>query len=131
MKIPKNVCWKATEGGACANCELSYDACTYRWKKANRSPEEHARKVREQNLQRNYGLSLERFQEMLVEQGGVCAICRTDEPGGRHGVFHVDHCHSSGKIRGLTCDACNRMLGFARDNDRTLNRAGEYLRLHR
>ena len=131
MKTPKNACWKAAGGGTCANCSQTYDTCTYRWKKSSRSAEGHARVLRGQNLKRCYGMTLEQFEGMLVEQGGVCAVCRKDDPGGRHGQFHVDHCHDSGKVRGLLCDACNRMLGFARDNERTLNRAGEYLRINK
>ena len=127
----KNQCWSPAGGNTCANCSRTYDSCTYQWKKSNRTEEEHAATVRRNNLKRCYGITLEDFNEMLVEQGGVCAICRKDEPGGRHGEFHVDHCHDTGKVRGLLCDACNRMLGFARDNDRTLNRAGEYLRMSR
>jgi len=131
MKIPKNTCWSPAGDGSCAGCSRTYDSCRYHWCKAHRTPEAHARVLRDQNLKRCYGITQDDFQRMLVEQGGVCAICRKDDPGGRHGEFHVDHCHDTGTVRGLLCDACNRMLGFARDNSRTLNRAGEYLRMNR
>jgi hypothetical protein len=62
---------------------------------------------------------------MLERQGGVCAICRVVKDDNYS--LHVDHCHSSGRVRGLLCAACNTMLGFARDNQETLRRAAEYV----
>lgn len=92
---------------------------------------------RRNNL-RKYGLTPESFDAMLVRQNGVCAICRTPEPGGKHGQWHIDHDHSCcpgqrtcGKcIRGLLCDGCNIGLGhFGDDRERLLAAAG-YLRWH-
>ena len=65
-----------------------------------------------------YGITYEDYLRMLEEQGGVCAICGTDKPGGR-GKFHIDHDHSCcptektcGKcVRGLLCARCNTKLG--------------------
>lgn len=73
---------------------------------------------------RKFGLSPTTFSALLTEQDGRCAICRTKEPGGRHGTWHVDHDHAccSGKkscgrcIRGLLCQNCNLMLGNAKDD---------------
>lgn len=81
---------------------------------------------RECILRSKYGLSLEEYDTMLSEQDGCCAICRADTPGG-NGRFHVDHCHSSGFVRGLLCARCNMGLGYFKDNIEVLARAIEYL----
>ena len=82
--------------------------------------------LRKYRLKQKYGLSLEEYDTMLLEQNGCCAICGTDTPGG-NGRFHVDHCHSSNRVRGLLCARCNIGLGFFRDNTVVLARAIEYL----
>jgi len=74
---------------------------------------------------RNYGITPEQAEQMLEAQDFVCAICTSDAPGQKG--WHVDHCHSSGKVRGILCGFCNLMLGYARDNKSTLTKAVEYL----
>lgn len=76
---------------------------------------------------RKYGVTPERFAEMLAEQGGACAICRSTVPGGS-GSWHVDHCHDSNAVRGLLCHDCNLALGNFKDNAEVMQTAIEYLR---
>lgn len=75
-----------------------------------------------------YGVTKEKYQEMLDSQNGVCAICKTkpnfDKLKKR---FAIDHCHTTGKVRGLLCDPCNRGIGFLRDDPNILLSATEYL----
>lgn len=82
-----------------------------------------------------YGLTEETFAALIVAQGGRCAICGTDDPGGR-GAWHVDHDHAccpgrvtcGGKcIRGLLCTLCKTGLGMFRDNPAILESALGYL----
>ena len=73
-----------------------------------------------------YGITPEQFAERLESQGGRCAICRTDTPGGKGG-WHVDHDHVTGVIRGLLCHRCNLMLGNAADDPARLRAAVAYL----
>lgn len=54
-----------------------------------------------------YGITLEAYTEMLVSQFGRCAICG-DGPTRQN--LNVDHCHETGKVRGLLCDPCNTAL---------------------
>jgi hypothetical protein len=68
------------------------------------------------NLKRKYNLTEEGFQAILDSQDGRCACCGTDTPGGRGNQWHVDHCHDTGKIRGLLCSACNIGAGKFGDN---------------
>ena len=84
--------------------------------------------TRNYDLKRTYGITSAEFEELKESQGGRCAICKTDDPKGRHGVFAVDHCHKSGKIRGLLCNKCNVGLGSFRDNIESLLNAIDYLK---
>lgn len=78
-------------------------------------------------LKRHHGISVEQYDNMLAVQGGVCLICGTHEPAGKGG-FKVDHCHSTGAIRGLLCNYCNVGLGQFRDNINILENAILYLK---
>jgi hypothetical protein len=66
---------------------------------------------------------------MWLMQGEGCALCGTDSPErmSRGSGFVVDHCHSSGVVRGILCNPCNMMLGKAKDNTNTLQNAITYL----
>ena len=77
-------------------------------------------------LRNAYGISLEEYDNMLESQLGCCAICSmTPEENGRR--LDVDHCHETGKVRGLLCHNCNSMLGLAKDNISILLDAVKYL----
>jgi hypothetical protein len=67
---------------------------------------------RDFGLKKKFGISSEDFDRMLEEQNGLCGICGTSDPGGRWNRFPVDHCHKTGKVRGLLCNNCNRGLGL-------------------
>lgn len=72
-------------------------------------------KVRANNLRLRFGITPKDFQELLVSQGEVCAICREPETLCRNGKpqsLSVDHDHTSGKVRGLLCNLCNRAVGL-------------------
>jgi hypothetical protein len=72
-------------------------------------------------LKRNYGLSLEGYSELAAQQKFCCKIC------GKKTKLHVDHCHTTGKIRGLLCHNCNLGIGNLQDNPLLLQKAIEYL----
>jgi hypothetical protein len=67
------------------------------------------------------------FDERLLLQNGVCAICGAKEAGGR-GQFHADHNHTTETPRGVLCHRCNIALGHFRDNPEILQAAIEYLK---
>ena len=81
---------------------------------------------RERYLQRTYGISEQQYEDLLHEQGGVCAICRKS-PGRVR--LAVDHHHASGLIRGLLCGhLCNyRLLGRGLDSAKLHEAAFWYL----
>ncbi len=72
-----------------------------------RTPEYKA----DQRLRSIYGITLEQKKQMLADQGGVCAVCKPPDPKSKNG-WHVDHCHTTGKIRGILCNGCNPRLGW-------------------
>jgi len=80
---------------------------------------------RDRYYRSTYGISLDDVESMKADQGGACAICRKAP---RRWV--VDHCHETGKVRGLLCDTCNRTLGLLDDNHETLIAAAMYLLAH-
>ena len=82
---------------------------------------------RKHNLKSKYGITPEDYDRMLAEQGGRCKVCMTDEPGSR-GIFVVDHCHETGKNRGLLCSKCNTAIGQLGDDVTMLERAIMYLK---
>lgn len=95
--------------------------------------QENPDKVRSSNLKK-YNITLEQYNEMLINQNNSCAICGSPDPG--VGSFAVDHDHSCcaerktscGKcIRGLLCSNCNNGLGRFKDNFEILLKAAKYL----
>ncbi len=77
-----------------------------------------------------YGIIESQYQAMLIAQGNSCAICKMpfNHTGPRFEKPQVDHCHASGKVRGLLCTECNQGLGRFKDNAEALTAAIEYLR---
>lgn len=84
---------------------------------------------REWYLRRKYGIGIVDYDRMLEEQGGGCAICgRKPESQTRYNRFlHVDHCHDTGRVRGLLCDQHNLLIGRWDHDPVLLRRAAEYL----
>jgi len=77
-------------------------------------------------IRRQYGITLAQYDDMLEQQDYKCAICgNEDEVEGRK--LAVDHCHTTGKVRGLLCGKCNRGLGLFYDNKALLEKAIKYL----
>lgn len=90
-----------------------------KWKESN--PERVKEIQRNWKRRKKYGMSAEEYEILCKSQNYRCAICR----GG--GVLAVDHCHASGKYRGLLCLGCNKGLGFFQDSLEFLKKAVEYL----
>ena len=69
--------------------------------------------------------SLDNYKTLIEAHGNVCGICgeaEMDNPS-----LSIDHCHTTGKIRGLLCTRCNRGLGLFKDNSKNLLNAVKYL----
>jgi len=107
-----------------------------KWRDANpdRSKEHRQRHVaknpdiyRSRDLKRTYGITIEERDAMFKAQGSRCGICRRDEATS----WHVDHCHTSLKVRGILCNRCNLGLGYFKDVPRLLRAATSYLFEHK
>lgn len=94
------------------------------------APERVAARKRKAHLKKEFGITPSVYDAMLAAQNGVCAICGTNTPSPHRVNFYVDHCHTTGKIRGLLCGSCNTGLGHFKDNPDLLTTAISYLEKH-
>lgn len=84
---------------------------------------------RETHLLERYGITIEAYDALLESQNFGCKLCGqafADKKGKRN--LCVDHDHKTGRIRGLLCLSCNKMLGYAKDNPTLLLKAIQYLK---
>ena len=80
---------------------------------------------------RKYGITADRFFELMALQSEACAICRARFAwSGKQTKPHIDHCHHSKMVRGLLCNRCNTVLGLVADNEQLLAALIEYLKCH-
>lgn len=92
----------------------------------NKSPGKR-RSQHKYDLRTRYGLEITEYEAMVAEQSGACAACG-DVPDR---MLVVDHCHKSGRVRGLLCRPCNTALGFMGDDPVLLRRLAEFATQHR
>jgi hypothetical protein len=76
---------------------------------------------------RKYGISQEQFDELLKTQNGQCAVCQMNFADANKAAF-VDHCHATGRVRGLLCTKCNSGIGLLGDTLERLEAAVAYLK---
>ena len=81
------------------------------------------------HLKKKYGLTMEQVSGMMINQDHKCAIYDMEFPD--EYKVQIDHCHTSGNVRGLLCIECNWLLGKAKDNPETLRSAAKYLEVNR
>jgi hypothetical protein len=85
----------------------------------------YRRQKRSAEFKKRYGITHDEYDQMLLEHGGVCALCSRECPTGRR--LAVDHDHTTGRIRGLLCVPCNRALAQFGDNLMGAERLVNYL----
>ena len=98
-----------------------------KWKTTN------PRRVRDLSLIHKYGIGLAQYETMLERQSGACAICKRaersrDRRTGNVCRLSVDHCHTTGEVRGLLCKNCNAAIGLLEHDPDLLDAARGYLR---
>jgi hypothetical protein len=117
----------------CKKCRYE-DALTYR--KLNRANHlKQSRNYEKNNTKRRssrfkerlnkYGITIEQYEEILKKQSGLCAICN------RKKRLCIDHCHKTGKVRGLLCFNCNALLGQANDSIEIIDSSKAYLLINK
>lgn len=80
------------------------------------------------NIKNTFGLSKEDFFNILEKQDSKCALCNKPFVGLGGNILHIDHCHETGRIRGLLCMPCNVGLGMLGDNEEGLAKALKYVK---
>ena len=86
-----------------------------------------AKNARWSRIFKTYGLSKDDVELMLQHQKNECAICGDDISSG----YHIDHCHTTGKVRKLLCQKCNQAIGLLRENAELFDKASKYIKDHR
>lgn len=127
----------------CQNCGTSYtlgvDSTLHKYCKVkcrNAHHNKHSGKIyrnsdkgkasmRRWRLFKEFNLTEQDYDSMFAKQNYSCAICKTKEPTGYN--WHVDHCHTTNKVRGILCSKCNQGLGLFNDDGNILMSAKEYL----
>jgi len=105
----------------CRGCQKEYSAKYHKTYKGNSKRKDYL-------LQWRYGISEEVLDKMYLQQEGKCAICgEFKSTYNKKGGLYIDHCHTTGKVRGLLCNYCNSVIGMAKENTTTLLKAIEYL----
>ena len=110
--------------GLCNSCYRAQDRETYNarlrlWRKKNPVK---ARAIYRRRDLKKLGLTLELYNRLYLEQKGLCLVCDRWEK-----TLASDHCHVTGKFRGLICGPCNRGIGLLQDNPELLIKAASYL----
>jgi hypothetical protein len=112
---------KATKDGVQTYCAICSNAIKKDWRKAN------INLVVDYRIRSRYGITLFKKKTMFFNQNNGCDICKK-ELSLKYTV--VDHCHITGKVRGLLCNSCNSVIGFAKDSTNILKSAILYLDKH-
>lgn len=110
---------------AWAKCSKEISEKRRAWREVPENLAKETARSRKWQYKKKYGITVEDYDRMLVEQKGVCAICK-GLPNGA-GRYHVDHNHKTGEVRGLLCYRCNALLGKAKDDPGLLQVAIDYL----
>jgi hypothetical protein len=110
----------------CRDCENQRNR--ERYHKGGKDKWAEARK--KWSVKYSYGLTGEELDALYEKQNGKCKICTTDlvmVGKNANNIVSVDHCHDTGKVRGLLCRQCNAGLGQFRDDPELLKKAVDYL----
>ena len=116
------------------SCKECYKGRQKIWRQANKhkikryeSSAERKSTQSWRHIFRKYGLTKEQWNELLLAQNSCCKICK-EHYSKLSSILCVDHCHTTGKIRGLLCRECNKGLGNFKDSEQFLLNAIEYLK---
>jgi hypothetical protein len=118
-------CRKCHSKQACEWSKNNREAALLNGKKSLQKPEVKRKKI-SYKMKIRYGIDIDQYEVILKSQNGTCLICKT--PSNK--TLQVDHCHKTGKVRGLLCGDCNRGIGLLKDSVNYLNNAIDYLNGH-
>lgn len=98
---------KKSKDGLTQKCKSCKIEVNNKYRRSNKRTKENIKDV---SLKSKYGITLEEFNQMLSNQNYKCAICNRHQSEFDRALC-VDHCHSTGQVRGLLCIPCNHDLG--------------------
>ena len=91
-------------------------------KRSREKDPERTERNRRKRRAKAYGLTLEQLTALETAADGRCMICRTPVA-----KLVVDHCHKTGRVRGLLCGTCNSAIGYLKDDPEIIRRAADYV----
>lgn len=109
----------------CENPKQDGKGYRYCAEHSNQGRERERTRMRHRSRERMYGVTHDEYLALLEAQGSLCAVCGTSGTAVR--PLSVDHDHDTDEVRGLLCNRCNPMLGYARDDVAVLQAAIAYL----
>lgn len=135
LRLPDDHPYK--EGRVCTTCNTFKDASQFKLERDKRAykgiamrskcrPCDETRKYK-RFIAKTYDITYDVYEKMLDDQDGKCKICKSRISSNRTSRLFVDHCHDSGKVRGLLCSSCNHALGLFKDSPTILKSALKYL----
>lgn len=107
--------WRATRAGI---------ESQIRARKKYRQTDKYKNRQKREYRKSQYGITHKQYLEFREKHGGKCALCNEEFGAGR---ICIDHCHATGKVRGIVHHKCNVILGMAGDNHAILRKAIVYL----
>lgn len=115
---------KHNSNGISSKCKTC--VCAYNKEWGQKNPEKKDRFRKDSRFRRKYGITLAQWEGMYMNQGGLCLLC-----GGvptEDDILQVDHCHETGRVRGLIHRTCNTAIGMFGDDPSKCIMAADYLR---
>jgi hypothetical protein len=113
----------------CRECHTDKEPKEFYWKdrKARRKDTTCKRCRIIQQRERTLGVTEEQYRKFASQQNHRCGICRSRLRSKRYERFAVDHCHDTGKLRGLLCNNCNTAIGLLKHDPARILRAVEWV----
>lgn len=112
-----------TRANSAKFAKVNRDKCNAKLKRYRKK---YPEKEKSRRLKKRYGITLDDYNDMLKNQNECCDICKKHKTTWKI-PLNVDHCHTTGKVRGLLCGQCNRGIGIFEDNPDFLENAKKYL----
>jgi hypothetical protein len=84
--------------------------------------------LRNYYLKYEYGVTVREWEALFEAQDKKCAICRSVKPHRKKAIWHTDHDHKTGKVRGILCSHCNQMIGMAHEDPAIMLAGAAYLK---
>ena len=110
-------------------CKECRSIISNKWK-SNNSKKQGIKRANA-HMERRYGITIEEYDIMFIRQDGKCDICGSSGFAKGKSRMNIDHCHTTGKVRGLLCNNCNSGIGKLKESESIMLNAIEYIKKHK